>query len=73
MALTTALAFALLTTSGAGNFDGPELPYSVIPLPVGVGFDSRDSVYRVFRNADDFLVNWARDDNCDESCARGGP
>src|SRR5918995_4278042 len=70
MALSsTILALAVLATASLSTSDGLALPFSMFPAAVTAGFDTSDSLYRVFRNAADFLDGWPRSSNCDRNCA----
>jgi hypothetical protein len=68
--ITSALTLALLATADAYEPGGPALSFSVLPDITVEGFSTRESVYRVFRSADEFLGTWRRSSNCDNSCAR---
>jgi hypothetical protein len=71
MALTgVALSLALLATTSVGETENTALTFSVFPAAVGDNFDTTDSLYGVFRNAEDFLRSWPRAADCDARCAR---
>jgi hypothetical protein len=72
MALSlAALTLTLLAaTESAGSSAGAPALVSIFPAAVGPGFQTHESVYGVYRSAEDFLTNWPRASSCDDGCAQ---
>ena len=73
MALRTALLAASVFAFGADAQEPvtPTRPFSIFsPATSSEFFYTQESVYDVYRSADDFVSRWPRDDRCDNSCAR---
>jgi hypothetical protein len=71
MALTdAALGFALLAATGGSELANAVPTFAVVPNVVGDNFRTTESLYRVYRDADDFIASWPRNSDCDDACAR---
>src|SRR5687767_11491728 len=72
MALSVAaLTLTFLATSeGVGDSFEPPAGITIFTAATSVGFYTAESLYRVYRSAEDFLANWPRESSCDDACAR---
>jgi hypothetical protein len=71
--MALSIAALALTVLGAseptGDSVGSPTLITIFPAAVRAHFTTKESLYHVYRNADDFAANWPRESSCDAACA----